>query len=144
MPTEPTERRIELPGLPCGKPHNSKHWDEGIEWNVAGERAVRMEREDQLRESIVEIQALRESNDRLEKGWRADSDATVEQNLKMQDYIQSLLRRAESAESELKAIRERLEKPLPPRTSAKSWAWLGSEKVIRASEIDSWIAAVKG
>lgn len=41
-------KQPELPPLPCGKPHNSKYWDAGIEWNVAGERAVRMEREDQL------------------------------------------------------------------------------------------------
>lgn len=45
---EPTGERIELPPILCGKLHNSKHWDAGIERSLAGERALRMEREDRL------------------------------------------------------------------------------------------------
>jgi hypothetical protein len=46
MTYTPDERK-KLPPLP--KPiRNSKHWDEGIERAIAGERAARLEREDQL------------------------------------------------------------------------------------------------
>lgn len=38
---------------PLTKPlRNSKRWDGGIEWGIAGERAARLEREDQLREAL--------------------------------------------------------------------------------------------
>jgi len=51
----------ELPPLP--KPMmSSKHWDSGIEWSLAGERAVRLEREDQLREALSRISQLEKEN----------------------------------------------------------------------------------
>lgn len=49
-------QEVELPELP--KPlRNSKFWDEGIEWGIAGERAARLEREAQLLESQRAVQA---------------------------------------------------------------------------------------
>jgi len=53
----------------------SRHWDNGIEWKIAGERAARLEREDQLRAVIAraeeaeadieDIEELKEENERL-------------------------------------------------------------------------------
>ena len=46
--------RVKLPELP--KPlRTSKHWDEGIERGIAGERAARLEREDQLLKALTDL-----------------------------------------------------------------------------------------
>ena len=56
--SNPTNYEPILPPLP--KPlQSSKYWDRGIEWALAGERAVRLEREDQLRESLAESLRLK-------------------------------------------------------------------------------------
>lgn len=47
----------ELPSIP--KPiTTSKHWDDGIERRIAGERAARLEREDQLRTAFQRVREL--------------------------------------------------------------------------------------
>ena len=63
MSTESNYEPI-LPPLP--KPlQSSKYWDRGIEWALAGERAVRLEREDQLRESLAESLRLKAEVERI-------------------------------------------------------------------------------
>jgi hypothetical protein len=48
---------------PLTKPmRNSKHWDAGVDWPLAGERAARLEREDQLSAALSEVATLREEN----------------------------------------------------------------------------------
>lgn len=59
-----TPQTTGLPPLP--KPLSlSKHWDGGIEWRIAGERAARLEREDQLSSALIQLAALRTSRDAL-------------------------------------------------------------------------------
>ena len=53
-------QEIQLPPLPC-ELHKSKFWDEGIEWNVAGERALRKERQVQLLAALREVESLKAS-----------------------------------------------------------------------------------
>ena len=62
--SNPTNYEPILPPLP--KPlQSSKYWDRGIEWALAGERAVRLEREDQLRESLAKSRRLKAEVERL-------------------------------------------------------------------------------
>lgn len=57
----------ELPPIP--KPlTKSKHWDDGIEWRIAGERAARLEREDQLRAALATVARLEHEVARLKGG----------------------------------------------------------------------------
>jgi hypothetical protein len=56
---------------PLTKPmRNSKHWDAGVDWPLAGERAARLEREDQLSAALSEVATLREEN----AMWRSEHD----------------------------------------------------------------------
>ena len=72
-------RKIQLPPLP--KPMtSSKHWDGGIDWPVAGERAARLEREDQLREAFERIARLEAERDMLRLDLYERSELVTAQN----------------------------------------------------------------
>jgi hypothetical protein len=64
---------VELP--PLSKPMtSSKHWDASIDWPLAGERAARLEREDQLRSCFTTIDRIEGRVRELEAQWIAAVD----------------------------------------------------------------------
>ncbi len=86
-----------LPDLP--KPlTTSKHWDKCLDWNLAGERAARMEREDQLRESKQRIARL-----------EADLRQTETDKAELQGKFTGLLTTATRLEAENAELRKTTE-----------------------------------
>ena len=116
MTTDPHDATmVSLPELT--KPmRNSKHWDQGVDWPLAGERAARLEREDQLRDALKRA-ADAEAQVKQWQTWGIVEIAV--RNRSVADYMEHWEARAlkAKAEAQVKALSRPLQELA--RASAK-------------------------
>jgi hypothetical protein len=133
-PSAPSQPELE----PLSKPiTTSKYWDASIDWPLAGERAARLERQDQLLAALRETQQLQKQIDRLATNCKvfhdqieADNAALVEENNKLQQQL-----------AQIKECKS--ERPKNKRTSGWGFTYQVSDVDPLLDQQDAKIAALK-